>query len=91
MPIETMDLDGFLKFLKEKQGPQSDRKFAQQLGVSPSYLSDVYNGRTVPGESITAALAARRSVVFHVEVPEGKTMGSDQDSKKKDSKKKEKS
>jgi len=69
MPIETLDLDGFLKFLKEKQGPQSDRKFAQQLGVSPSYLSDVYNGRTVPGESITAALEARRSVVFHVDVP----------------------
>lgn len=71
MPIETLDLDGFLRFLKQKQGQQSDRKFAQQLGVSPSYLSDVYNGRTVPGESITTALMARRSVVFHVEVPEG--------------------
>jgi transcriptional regulator with XRE-family HTH domain len=70
MPIETLDLDGFLKFLKQKQGDQSDRKFAQQLGVSPSYLSDVYNGRTVPGESITSALAARREVVFHVPVPE---------------------
>jgi hypothetical protein len=70
MPIETLDLDGFLKFLKQKQGQQSDRKFAQQLGVSPSYLSDVYNGRTVPGESITAALNARRDVVFHVPVPE---------------------
>ncbi len=71
MPIETLDLDGFLKFLKQKQGEQSDRKFAQQLGVSPSYLSDVYNGRTVPGESITAAISARRSMVFHVDVPEG--------------------
>jgi transcriptional regulator with XRE-family HTH domain len=70
MPVETLDLDGFLKFLKQKQGDQSDRKFAQQLGVSPSYLSDVYNGRTVPGESITAALSARRSVVFHVPVSE---------------------
>jgi transcriptional regulator with XRE-family HTH domain len=70
MPIETLDLDGFLKFLKQKQGEQSDRKFAQQLGVSPSYLSDVYNGRTVPGESITAAINAQRSVVFHVDVPE---------------------
>jgi len=72
MPIETLDLDGFLKFLKQKQGDQSDRKFAQQLGVSPSYLSDVYNGRTVPGESITAALNARRDVVFHVSSPGGK-------------------
>lgn len=75
MPIETLDLDGFLKFLKQKQGDQSDRKFARQLGVSPSYLSDVYNGRTVPGESITGALMARRSVVFHVEVPEGGSAG----------------
>jgi transcriptional regulator with XRE-family HTH domain len=72
MPIETLDLDGFLKFLKQKQGQQSDRKFAQQLGVSPSYLSDVYNGRTVPGESITAALNARRDVVFHVETTDKK-------------------
>jgi hypothetical protein len=72
MPIETLDLDGFLKFLKQKQGPQSDRKFAQQLGVSPSYLSDVYNGRTVPGVSITTALNARRDVVFHVETDKKK-------------------
>jgi transcriptional regulator with XRE-family HTH domain len=82
MPIETLDLDGFLKFLKQKQGEQSDRKFAQQLGVSPSYLSDVYNGRTVPGESITAAISARRSVVFHVEVPEGDAKESGQKEKK---------
>ena len=79
MPIETLDLDGFLKFLKQKQGSQSDRKFAQHLGVSPSYLSDVYNGRTVPGESITAALAARRSVVFHVEVPDAQRVGTTND------------
>ena len=82
MPIETLDLDGFLKFLKQKQGGQSDRKFAQQLGVSPSYLSDVYNGRTVPGESITAALAARRSLVFHVEVPDAQNPGTTKKEKK---------
>ena len=72
MANETLDLDGFLKFLKRKQGSQSDRKFAQQLGVSPSYLSDVYTGRTVPGESITTALNARRDVVFHVETDKKK-------------------
>jgi transcriptional regulator with XRE-family HTH domain len=82
MPVETLDLDGFLKFLKHKQGDQSDRKFAQQLGVSPSYLSDVYNGRTVPGESITGALAARRSVVFHVEVPDAQDDGTKKEEKK---------
>jgi transcriptional regulator with XRE-family HTH domain len=66
MPIETLDLDGFLEFLKRKQGRQSDRQFARQLGVSPSYLSDVYNRRTVPGEAITAPLGAQRTMMFQV-------------------------
>lgn len=70
MPIESLDLDGFLRFLKEKQGTQSDRKFAQSLGVSPGYLSDVYKRRTVPGESITRPLSARRALVFEVDRPE---------------------
>lgn len=86
VPIETLDLDGFLKFLKEKQGQQSDRKFAKQLGVSASYLSDVYNRRTVPGESITAPLMARRRLLFEVEVPE-----SGEDRSKKSTKKEEES
>lgn len=87
MPIETLDLDGFLKFLKEKQGEQSDRKFAKQLGVSASYLSDVYNGRTVPGESITAPLMARRKLLFEVEVEEsseGRSNDSSKNCKKKE-------
>jgi len=88
MPIETLDLDGFLKFLKRKQGPQSDRKFAKQLGVSASYLSDVYNRRTVPGESITAPLMARRKLLFEVEVSEDGE-GRSKDSNKKTRKKEE--
>ena len=72
MPIETLDLDGFLQFLKDKQGDQPLRQFAQTLGVSASYLCDVYNQRTVPGDKITTGLAsmgasATRSVVYRVE------------------------
>ena len=68
MPIETLDLDGFLDFLKKKQGEQSDRKFAASLGVSPSYLNDVYQRRTMPGDKITGPLFARRKAVFEVDV-----------------------
>lgn len=70
MPIETLDLDGFLNFLREKQGDQTDKQFATTIGVSPQYLCDVYNYRRTPGESITSAMNAQRSVVFQVDIPE---------------------
>lgn len=69
MSIKKMDLDEFLEFLKEKQGDQSDRQFAISLGVSPAYLSLVYNGLRDPGESITSALNVERSTVYSVPTP----------------------
>lgn len=67
MAIEELDVDGFIRFLRDKQGGVSDRQYAQSLGITPSYLCDVYNQRTIPGDKITSGLAAmnvdaRRSV-----------------------------
>ena len=45
MPIETLDLDGFLQFLKDKQGDQPLRQFAQTLGVSALSEQDLTNVR----------------------------------------------
>lgn len=72
MPIETLDVDGFLKFLKEKQGDQPNAQYAQSLGITPSYLCDVYNNRTLPGDKILNGLSAMnvavtRSSVYQVE------------------------
>jgi transcriptional regulator with XRE-family HTH domain len=58
-----------MEFLKKQQGEQTAQQFATRLGVSPQYLSDVYNGRRPPGESITAALKVEKAVVYTVATP----------------------
>jgi transcriptional regulator with XRE-family HTH domain len=64
MPLKKMNLEQFLEFLKKQQGGQTAQQFASRLGVSPQYLSDVFNGRRPPGESITSALKVERSVIY---------------------------
>jgi transcriptional regulator with XRE-family HTH domain len=64
-----MNLDQFLEFLKRQQGEQTAQQFASRLGISPQYLSDVYNGRRPPGESITSALNVEKSVTYKVTSP----------------------
>ncbi len=69
MPVKKMNLEQFLEFLKKQQGDQTAQQFASKLGISPQYLSDVYNGRRPPGESITSALQVEKSVVYTVPAP----------------------
>lgn len=70
MAIEHLDLDEFLKLLKSKQGDQLAKQFAQDLNVSASYLSDVYNGRREPGSKILKAVSASRRAVYDVVAPD---------------------
>ena len=72
MAIRKMNLDQFLEFMKKQQGDRTAQQFASRLGVSPQYLSDVYNGRRPPGESITSALKVEKSVVYAVPLPASK-------------------
>jgi len=69
MAVKKMNLEQFLEFLKKQQGGQTAQQFATRLGVSPQYLSDVYNGRRPPGESITAALKVEKAVVYTLPTP----------------------
>jgi transcriptional regulator with XRE-family HTH domain len=69
MALKKMNLEEFLEFMKRQQGNQTAQQFASKLGISPQYLSDVYNGRRPPGESITSALNVEKSVVYSVPAP----------------------
>jgi transcriptional regulator with XRE-family HTH domain len=69
MAVRKLNLEQFLDFLKKQQGGQTAQQFASRIGVSPQYLSDVYNGRRPPGESITAALKVAKEVVYTVATP----------------------
>jgi transcriptional regulator with XRE-family HTH domain len=52
MAIKTITRDGIIRFLKKEQGKRSLRTFAKDIGVSVSYLSDLYLGRRDPGPAI---------------------------------------
>jgi transcriptional regulator with XRE-family HTH domain len=69
MALKRMNLDQFLEFMKKQQGDKTAQQFAARLGVSPQYLSDVFNGRRPPGESITSALNVEKAVVYSVPSP----------------------
>lgn len=45
--------------LRQRQGVQSQARFAGVLGVSPSHLSDVYHKRKLPGKKILKYLGIR--------------------------------
>jgi transcriptional regulator with XRE-family HTH domain len=81
MAVKKMNLEQFLEFLKKQQGEQTAQQFASRLGVSPQYLSDVYNGRRPPGESITSALKVEKAVVYTLAMPPSKTSPSTNPSK----------
>jgi transcriptional regulator with XRE-family HTH domain len=66
MAIRTMDVDEFIAFMRKQQGEQTDKQFAESIGVTPQYICDIYNGRRVPGDSITRALGATRKLVYTV-------------------------
>jgi transcriptional regulator with XRE-family HTH domain len=63
---KRMTTEEFIEYLKKQQGDQTQEEFAAEIGVSPAYLSDVYNNRKDAGDKITSALNVERSVVYTV-------------------------
>jgi DNA-binding transcriptional regulator YdaS (Cro superfamily) len=53
-----------IQIIRERIGKGSQRDFAQLLGVSPSYLSDVLKGRRDAGPKVLAALGLKRVVSY---------------------------
>jgi transcriptional regulator with XRE-family HTH domain len=53
-----------VQIIRERIGKGSQRDFAQSLGVSPSYLSDVLKGRRDAGPKVLAALGLKRVVSY---------------------------
>lgn len=43
---------------------RSQQEFANQIGVSLSYLNDVLHGRREPGEKILSAIGVRKVVSY---------------------------
>jgi hypothetical protein len=65
----TMTEQEVIDLLRTAQGDRSLRAFAKEIGVTPAYVSDVYNGRRSPGPKILKYFnigKTRRTVVEYV-------------------------
>jgi len=81
--------------MKSLQGERSQTEFAEQLGVSTSYLSDVYNMRRHPGRSmlktmgvntVTSYLIPESTINAAITMSMGGHLDSQETSTKEDSK-----
>ena len=59
-----MGRDDLLTYLRSLIGNGSQLSFAEAIGVSPQYLSEVLNGRRDPGNSILEAIGVERIVTY---------------------------
>jgi transcriptional regulator with XRE-family HTH domain len=59
----TMKTEDVLRILTSKQGSRSLRDFAQEIGCSAAYLSDIYNGNRQPGPKILTFLGMKKTRV----------------------------
>ena len=53
-----------LEFIRGKLGGTTQCALAAELGISPTYLSDVIHGRKEPGAKICEALGLKRVVTY---------------------------
>jgi transcriptional regulator with XRE-family HTH domain len=56
--------EDLLKLLREKQGDRTAKQLAEELGITPQYLSDVFLGKRDPGESILEGLGLKKSTKY---------------------------
>lgn len=69
--IKKMDVDEFIEFVKKNQARSGlpAYQFAAQIGVTPKHLSEIYNGKSTPGDVVAAAFSGTRKVVYEVPNP----------------------
>jgi Helix-turn-helix len=62
MAYKALTVEELLGLMKKIQGEKTNTEFAAELGISKQYLSDLYNGRKVPSETVSATLGFTQKV-----------------------------
>ena len=63
MAYKALTVDELLGLMKKIQGEKTNTQFASDLGISKQYLCDIYNGRKVPSDTVSASLGYTQKVV----------------------------
>lgn len=64
-----MDRDGFIELLRRAQGSETQKEFAERMGISPQYLNHVLTGKTEPGEGVLRPMGVKKVVSYEKEGP----------------------
>lgn len=78
MAYRVTNVDGLIELMRDLQGDQPSKDFAESLAISPQYLCDIYRKRKKPGPKVLAALRASRTVAYSYpddiakEIPHGR-------------------
>jgi hypothetical protein len=62
MAYKALTVEELLDLMKKIQGEKTNTEFAADLGISKQYLSDMYNGRKIPSEAVSATLGFTQRV-----------------------------
>lgn len=56
MAYKALTVTELLGLMKKIQGERTNTEFAAEIGISKQYLTDIYNGRKVPSDTVSGAL-----------------------------------
>jgi hypothetical protein len=56
MAYKALTVEELLGLMKKIQGEKTNTQFAAEIGISKQYLTDIYNGRKVPSDTVSEAL-----------------------------------
>ena len=59
-------LEQVVSLLRTRQGDKSQSALAAEIGVTPAYITYVYQGRKLPGPSILRYLGLKAVRVVHI-------------------------
>ena len=54
MAYKALTVEELLDLMKKIQGEKTNTEFAAEIGISKQYLTDIYNGRKVPSDTVSA-------------------------------------
>ena len=63
MAYKALTVQELLELMKKIQGEKTNTQFATEIGISKQYLTDIYNGRKVPSDTVSAALGFTPRVI----------------------------
>src|SRR5690242_17946556 len=56
MPYKALPVEEVLSLMKTTEGEKTDTEFAAEIGITKQYLSDIYNRRKIPSDTVSSAL-----------------------------------